>query len=188
MNCASCKKLISHTKLLGCSTCKNVYHYDCLNITAAFYAGDPAGIKSTWHCPTCGKLTKLSMDTPTLPHDIVKTTGVQEQHEAKSSKKDQRLNTETITYEQISQLLDRKLGEKFEIIQNYISSEIRNTVQTEVPKVLHEFIEQSKIMHQEQININSNIKIINEKIEKLEIEQTKLENEITTKNTEDENN
>lgn len=201
MICVSCKKLISHGKQLQCSICKNVYHYLCLNIPTVYYLEQQIILKSTWHCPICENQTTFSKELLTLPHHIVKAIGEQIQQEHSYTedcyilprninrpKNFEILRTETIKLEQISQLLDTKLDEKFEMIKNFIMSEIKNTVLTEVPKVLHKFIEKCNIIYQEQININSSLKIITDKLENLELEQIKLEYEIKAMNTQHENN
>lgn len=183
--------------MLRCNNCKHFYHSQCLNIPTAYYPDQQVRLNNTWFCPACDKQTNFSKDPPTTPCNTVESNGKQIQHDhivtsntGNQTNEDiinpQILNLETITFEQLGQLLDTKLDKKFDLIKNYITFEIKSTVQTEVPSVLNEFTELN-VIHQEQINIKSNMETLIKKLNKLKFKQIKLEMELKN-NTQYENN
>lgn len=93
-------------------------------------------------------------------------------------------NTGSITLEQLSRLLDTKLEEKLERHKKSIVTEIHASFESQINKAIlemkHEFTQSTNELHTEQVNIKEDISYLDEKIEKLENANSKLQREIRT--------
>lgn len=201
MNCAACNEEIGRADLLPCSACRTTFHYLCLNIQTATFIENKTSLYSSWRCPHCENVTKRirNDDTPTRrqnePLLNVTTMSIDdyEEHDKNilentadlstplNKDKNQRLSskeTKDITLNQISSLLDRKLEQN----RQSILKEIKRTIITEIHKTIHEFKESIKkttdTLTIEQSDIKTKIKLLDEKICKLELDNKQYKQEI----------
>lgn len=123
MNCLACDKLIQGTDLLKCTSCKNMYHYQCLNMTYAYFVDKKADLKKYWICQSCVNTTRRQKkDTPVrniidVPNDFDMScdelpTTPKAPSKQKNVKEDQSCATSTsgaISFKQFSYFIHSKL-------------------------------------------------------------------------------
>lgn len=201
MNCEACKQQIARGELLRCSTCKHIHHYRCVNMTTSFYMENKQKLIMSWSCPSCENVKKRIQrndDTPVrsqmLPtlndttmsiddhiEDDHNTLGHNRRSISPVSPANVQLSSQTtnsITLQQISQLLDEKLENNKTAILNEIKSTVQSEISTAIHKLQSKITQTTDALRLEQTTINTNIANIDEKIRKLEIENDKLKNEI----------
>lgn len=194
---------VQRGELLRCVSCKGIYHYKCLNIKTEYYHENKNKLLNSWRCPNCENVSKQRKNDntpirgqlpPTLNNSSMSIDDqIQEDYTILGNTdafEDLSLNvrlditnpqlpdTESITLNSISKLLDIKLEQH----KQSILCEIRNTVQSELNtallKLRLEFTQKTQQLQSNQSNINSRIENITEKIEVLEVENAKLKNYI----------
>lgn len=70
IKCLACVKAIENLEQLYCTQCNGCYHYQCVNITSAFYRENQPKLKANWICPLCGIVTRRRRrndNTPASP-------------------------------------------------------------------------------------------------------------------------
>lgn len=68
--CLACVKAVDKLDQLFCTQCNDCYHYQCVNITSAFYRENQPKLKANWLCPSCGIVTRRRRrndNTPASP-------------------------------------------------------------------------------------------------------------------------
>ncbi|XP_073942432.1 uncharacterized protein [Choristoneura fumiferana] len=70
IKCLACVKAVDKLEQLYCTQCNGCYHYQCVNITSAFYRENQPKLKTNWLCPSCGIVTRRRRrndNTPASP-------------------------------------------------------------------------------------------------------------------------
>lgn len=199
MDCSACKQEIKKaSEILRCTGCSDNFHYACMNITSIQYQQHKTELKLSWLCPNCHNITRRPRndDTPVrkqltsiLDETTMSVDGLDEQNNKThdhcemyqtQTLTNMRQNTSNITLEQISSLLDRKLEEN----KQATLQAIKNTIITEINNTIHEFKDSFKkttnALTLEQTDIKTNIKLLEDKINNLEIEITQNRHQIST--------
>lgn len=116
MNCKACPKRLDANEMLCCSSCRDTYHYGCLNIGSAEYMRGNYELRRKFQCHHCQNVTrrKRNEDTPVRGH--VKLLQVEELKKPNDEQVEQpRTQGRTkspppppapVTIEQISNLLE----------------------------------------------------------------------------------
>ncbi|KOB71248.1 putative endonuclease-reverse transcriptase [Operophtera brumata] len=166
-------------------------------MVTAYYVENKQQLLSSWCCPSCVSVNNPARNDETpvkklnqSPNDTGMSVDeyVQEQvgtpnptYTNKVSPSPNR-NTEVITLDNLRQLLDTKLEEKLENHKCSIITEIRAAFKSEISKAVEnlkqEITQNTDTLHREQINIKEDISNLDDKIEKLETENSKLKIEL----------
>lgn len=191
MNCVACLKLIQGNELLKCTGCKNVYHYQCLNITSAYYTSKISDLKKHWKCHNCTNVTRRVKkdDTPVrnvvnAPSDLDMSCDdlpLDSQNLVTPKKTDRMCgqgNTDfvshAISYEQLSNLLEDKL----EIVRSTLISEMKKEFVFAIEGLKIEFSQTTDLLSKQIKDIKEEVSLMKNKVQELEMENSKIQSEL----------
>lgn len=200
MQCLGCFKSIGRGECLSCVKCKGAYHYQCLNITSAFFRGNSLSLKQTWLCPSCSNVTrrKRGENTPVRDTnesvmscdgtlDELKLTSPSDlgglKSQAELSLKESLVSPTLadgyrMSYEDFEKLLDSKLRNVENSITQNIKATVRSEVSAAIEKLKTEFSETTEFLSAEQADLKTKITSANKVIKTLENENEKLSKEL----------
>lgn len=68
MNCSGCNNTLSSgAQFMLCRSCKEKYHYECLNIQPSHFLSLAPEVKANWICPSCANITRRVRSNPDTP-------------------------------------------------------------------------------------------------------------------------
>ncbi|CAH1646846.1 unnamed protein product [Spodoptera littoralis] len=203
--CAGCEQKIESRQYLTCSFCKKYYDTKCANLQEDQYLRMNSQTKLLWECPECKckKPKNINANTPirqqtgdiTLnctPDANVTLRRKQSQNNASiyfeetsplgntlcQYKNIESGSQSTLTLQNLSELISEKLKEN----NMAIISELRSTIQMEINKAIsklkEDFKQDTDALLQKNEDRRAEINKINDKIEMLQRENIKLQNEI----------
>lgn len=195
MNCQACNQnIIYNSEILRCSKCKQKYHYACLNMTSAYYMSHKPELERSWSCPPCGNVTRRARNDntpvrkqfqhitndPDMSTDCVSDDdqGIKTPPPANIQPQNETLTTNHFTMDEFSKLLDQKL----ETNKKSLIIDLKNTIESEINKAIsklrQELIQHTSILKIDQEKIKTDILKIDQKIERLELDNEKLKKQI----------
>lgn len=199
MECAAkCGKKYEAEEMVRCVTCKDKYHYRCLNISSQEYKTLKFDFLRTWRCQRCinvtrrlrnddtpiGKNHSFTPDDTTMSIDLndqsalgdTLNTSTDDTYEKNKHEKE----TSTFTLEQISELLDKKLKQT----NHLVISELRNTIKLEINSAVTDLKKEILRISQEQITLKEEITNIHTQIQELRTENEILKNKLQKQQSE----
>lgn len=201
MKCIACNQIIQRSELISCKTCKGVFHYRCHNISSATYLENANDFKRSWQCSSCSNARtrrKRNDNTPVTPgihnksNDSSTGSGdiLDEPNELQkiedvelipktvaSPDKDKNF---TLSYNDLSSLLDSKLQKIEMSITEQVKATIKSEITSAIDKLKSEFTETTDFLDAEQKDLKKDINSANDKIKSLEAENLKLSKELTS--------
>lgn len=206
--CAGCHKKLPKREYLACAYCTEAYDLDCANVTSKrFYNTMTSEHKEQWKCPACYCKTPRTgnLDTPIRSSNseqqviykspeishVTHRKNVTSQNNDTLGSEDLSLSGDTIcpglvepghqtelTLQSVSDVINRSLQEN----NKNIIAQLQTTIQTEVRKAIQllkeEFKQDIHILNEQNKSRISEIKQLNEKIDKLKNDINLLENEM----------
>lgn len=188
--CQACLRTVTENDILTCQGCKDAYHHQCLNMKTAYYTGNIYDLKRKWKCEPCSNVTHRKGDeTPASPvhkafpspssENTAKGNVVINEAKAKDSAVSDEVASEgSVTLMQIAQLLDskfdEKLGSKLAAIEANLGREIKKELNKYFDKIKSDFNKSFEFLSGQISDVKSNVDIIENRLLKLENENTEL--------------
>lgn len=176
MTCIICQKPIGRREALPCSACHDPYHIKCLNLDTNYFAENTQALLTTWLCQTCEGArnpndTSMSVDEYCIEDRSVlgqttNTTLPDSQRDTNSS--------ESMSIENFSRILDQKLMNQKSSIIMEIKAVLQSQIKSAIDNVKQELTQTTNALSSEQTNMKEDINYLDEKISKLEEENTIL--------------
>lgn len=178
MNCSACKKHVNIVERIKCCSCKKIYHYLCLNITKKQYESNTQRYDISWQCPECMNITRRPKNDNTPTRSVHSPIANIDESYNSEIGDTPTSNLETTNMEQLSSLLDKKLG----VMQQAIVTQLSNTIEEKILMTFNQFkqdfIHGYTNLKTTQKSLLSNVEEMGRKIQKLENEKEKLEEKL----------
>lgn len=199
MNCEACKNRLAIDELLRCVRCKTPYHFNCLNMSTAYYKSNLNELKTAWVCPVCINVTRRkgsNCNTPVrqqFDYSYLDTSNMSCDDNIEQSYKASvathvanppppcSANTVSgnITIEQLSQLLDSKLDSKLHNMHLSITADIKKEIVAQIETLKSEFTATTDFLAEQQRDLKQDVLSMNDKIQELESQNRKLQAELS---------
>lgn len=203
MNCLACESTIDRMERLSCTKCKGCYHYQCLNMTSAFFRQQERRLKASWICPSCELITRRCRNdnTPASPAGMQNETQRIEDVSMNSESDISNILGDTaplctppqrqvqkiyenvpggdsISFDRFSHLIKTEFETMKEALTVSITTNIKQALfselNTQINKLKEDFSNNSSMLAKTQQNLHHDINSVNEKIQLLESENEKL--------------
>lgn len=195
MICKSCLNIITSQNKLLCTSCKNIYHIECLNLNKEQFAALTREFIASWLCSECQNITLRSKPKPVSQHSLFGEESMNMSFDTTQDSHGPRLSTtpviSDVTMDNISALFDRKLKDSLSVFMGNFRSAIRddikqmvqNEVKSTVLELKNDLNDTSDYFNSQQLTLKSEIAKRDGVIKQLESDRTNLQNDIIRLNT-----
>lgn len=191
--CQRCLRTVTENEMLTCLSCKDSFHYKCLNMTSAHYLGNMFDLKRKWKCDRCSNVTVRKEDAFAAKKSLLRSPTKSTEMDYESSvsptitKKGSNVAQVSsvahpvvsqisggVTLDQISQLLDSKLDEKLDSKLKSVEFNLGHKIKQEFDKIRTDFSKSLDFLSGEINDVKNNVTTIESRLLKLESENAEL--------------
>lgn len=167
-----------------------MYHYQCLNMTNAYFVDKKHDLKKYWTCQSCVNVTRRPKkdDTPVrnvihtsndldMPFEKLSTTPKASKHKSTNDQGCTASTSDTISLEQFSYLLESKL----DLVRETLVTEMKKEFAIALESLKTEFSQTVDFLTNELKEVKDKVRSMNNKILELESKNANFESVIKSK-------